>query len=192
MAIPLHVFMRELMSDHHVGERCPKIKLIFDNAANPQSNFGVMTYKAASCAMSEPSESSIPRTYHRLSRISRSDTQTYCLDISDHSKGISRWGGIRPIDGNTSRFDSCISVTNNPSQPPVAPPRMMSPSATGTGNKGLLKAIDPCPSKEALLRTYGDKNYAKCNGRSIRRTGLTNAVERALDICDSRTDLGSS
>ncbi|KAG7371875.1 hypothetical protein IV203_018017 [Nitzschia inconspicua] len=192
MTIPLHVFMRELISDYSIGkhEHCSQIELIFDNATNPQSNIGVMNHKAASCAVSEPFESTMPRTYHR-------SRQTSCLDLSDHSKGISRWGGISPTDGNSSRFDSGVPVTNNPTVPPVAPPRMMSPAITKTGRKGLSTAIDSSPSKEALLRMYGDKYYKKCDGRSMQlpgttRTGLTNAVERALHICDSRTHVGSS
>ncbi|KAG7338635.1 hypothetical protein IV203_020741 [Nitzschia inconspicua] len=195
MTIPLHVFMRQLMSDY--GEHCPQIELIFDNATNPQSNIGVMKHKAASCvALSEPFESTMPRTYHR-SRISRSDMQTNCFDLSDHSKGISWWGGISPTDGNSSRFESGVPVTNNPTGPPVAPPRMMSPAITRTGKKGLSTTIHSSPSKEAMLRMCGDKYYKKCNERSMRlqgttRTGLNDAVERALYICDSRTHVGLS
>jgi hypothetical protein len=193
MTVPLlHVFMRDLLSDNvgeHVG--CPGIALIVDNAANPQNNFRAM--EQCTCEM-ESHESPTPRSYPGWSRMSppAADKQN-CLDLSDHSKGISRWGGPSLTSGRPSRFDSGTPVTNKPEVPPVAPPRMMSPAVTCAGKKGLHKAVDISPSKEASLRKYKDQYYKKrYNVHQLRRDGptredLSNAVERALKICETRS-----
>lgn len=200
MAIPLHVFMRDLLS-HNVGGdfadcRQVHVALVMDNATNPQNRF--RSIETSSCERMDNFESRTPRAYPRWTRMSlvennNNHKQTSCMDLSDHSKGISRWGAPNPTGGNSNRFDSGMPLTNNPEVPPVAPPRMMSPAvATGSRKKGLHMAIDISPSKEASLMKYKDQHYEKrYNVHQLRQDGLTRkhltcAVERALQICDTR------
>jgi hypothetical protein len=181
MAIPLHVFMRDLLS-HNV-----EVALVMDNAANPQNHL-----RRVEAVVRQNFESPSLRTYPVWTLMSSVDNskQSY-LDLSDHSKRISRWGEPSHSGSISSRFDSVMPVKSNPEVPPVAPPRIMSPAISGSRKKGHKTAIDKSPSKDSSLTKYEERYYTKrFNVTNLRQDAptqkdLSNAVERALQICDT-------
>jgi hypothetical protein len=200
MVLALHVFMQDLLSQNVGGSvGCPEVALVVDNAAIHQMNFRPIGVGASVCSLIQNSEFPSQRSYRGWTQISVIDnSKQICLALSDRSKRISRWGEPRPTGAISSRFNSGTPVTNNQELPPVAPPRMISPEISGNRKNGLHNAIDISPSKEAPLRKIKEQCYTiRYNVHKLRHDGpgqndLTSAVERALQICDTRPRFLSS
>lgn len=157
MAIPLHSFMKDLLSDTSISVDHSTVSLVVDNAKcrSPRSSLGA-------------------DSDHSLFQRRGSATIMGCkeqLDVSDHSRRESRW--------ETSSFHECSNLHT-----PVTPTRP-EPGTCGspmfTPVKCVGSPITSKPRKGATDQASNDQER-RINRHNIPTEEL---VQHALDICNT-------